>query len=46
MDFIFGWAPYTSYENLFSDSREDFVKAFLQYMGMLAILVMWPEQFV
>ena len=29
-----------------SDSREDFVKAFLQYMGMLAILVMWPEQFV
>ena len=29
-----------------SDSWEDFVKAFLQYMGMLAILVMWPEQFV
>ena len=23
-----------------SDSREDFFKAFLQYMGMLAILVM------
>ena len=29
-----------------SDSWEDFVNTFLQYMGMLAILVMWPEQFV